>query len=189
MNRTMSTRLFHALFCVTRCTFRGQVACKAGRSFDRKVASLSTTNPWQQWLDVRLIAHEGHMGEAGPLLHLRCLLVWLLREKLPTSLEQMHRAFSRLVRRGCLPRSTRAAKLSYHCHTAWACFLVSGTQKATPFLVSESELKNGLAFWAPCEIPYLRLRFAKRRDRFWLRNLNPKTVSLSGPRKPKPGAI
>ena len=146
MNRTMSTRLFHAFFCLIRCTFRGKVACRAAKSFDRKVASLPTINPWQQWVDVRLIAHEGHMGEPGPLLRLRCPLVWLLRKKFPTSLEKDTGVFSRLVRSGCLPRSPRAARLSYHCHTAWASFSVSGAQKARPFLVSESELKNGLAF-------------------------------------------
>ena len=91
MNRTTSTRLFHALFCLIRCTFRRKVACRAANSFDRKVAPLPTINPWQQWLDVRPIAHEGHMGEAGLLLHLRCPLVWLLRKKLATPLEQRHR--------------------------------------------------------------------------------------------------
>ena len=35
-----------------------------------------------------LIAHEGHMGGAGPLLRLRCPLVWLIRKKLPTFLKR-----------------------------------------------------------------------------------------------------
>ena len=39
MIRAMSTRLFHALFCLTRSTFRGEAACRAATSLDRKFAS------------------------------------------------------------------------------------------------------------------------------------------------------
>ena len=41
---------------------------------------------WQLWLDAKPIANEGHMGEAGPLLRLRCPLVCLLKRKLPSPL-------------------------------------------------------------------------------------------------------
>jgi hypothetical protein len=118
MNRTMSTRLFHAFFCLIRCTFRGKVACRAAKSFDRKVASLPTINPWQQWVDVRLIAHEGHMGGPGPLLRLRCPLVWLLRKKLPTSLEKRHRGLLQIGAKWLLatkPSSSLAVLSLPHC--------------------------------------------------------------------------
>jgi hypothetical protein len=42
MIRAMSSRFVHALFCLTRNTFRGEAACRAATSLDRKFASFPT---------------------------------------------------------------------------------------------------------------------------------------------------
>ena len=159
--RAMSTRLFHAFFGLARCTFRWKAACRAAQIPQQKGRPIPHDHLWQQWLDVRLIAHQGHMGEIcfacdafscgcseGTSL---CYLETIF--PLPPPWNKDTGVLSRLMRNGCLPACTPAAQLWYDCHNAWACFLVSGAQKARPFLVSESESENGLAFWAPCEIP------------------------------------
>jgi hypothetical protein len=42
MIRAMSSRFVHALFCLTRNTFRGEAACRAATSLDKKFAYFPT---------------------------------------------------------------------------------------------------------------------------------------------------
>jgi hypothetical protein len=62
--RAMSTRLFQALFCLTRCAFRGEAACRAAKSSPHSPRSLVATMVGCQAYG----ANQGHMGEAGPPL-------------------------------------------------------------------------------------------------------------------------
>ena len=154
MIRAMSSRFVHALFCLLRNTCRREAACRAATSLDKKFASFPTITC-------------GNNGWMSGLSHIKATWVRFASPAMPSRVAAQREApfaswrrcfpshltwnkdtevSSRFLQSGCLPRSTRAARLLYHCHTAWACFLVSGAQKARPFLVSESELKNGLAF-------------------------------------------
>ena len=54
MLRAMGIRLFHAFFWLARCTYRGEAACRATKSFTRKAAPFPTTtcgnNGWMSGL-------------------------------------------------------------------------------------------------------------------------------------------